>query len=77
MTGSFNRIKNYELYRLKEESKSQHTIKGRTTNRIGRILRRNCLLKQVIEEQMEDGGMGRRGQRSKQLLDDLPGRKMF
>ena len=40
---------------------------------IGHILRRNCLLKQVIEGNKE-GGMeatGRQGGRRKQLVDDL------
>jgi hypothetical protein len=40
-------------------------------NWIGHILRRNCLLKDVIEGNVEDGiGVtGRRGRRRKQLLD--------
>ena len=33
------------------------------------ILRRNCLLKRIIEEEIEV--MGRRGRRRKQLLDDI------
>jgi hypothetical protein len=37
------------------------------------ILRRNCLLKHVIEEKLEGRieMTGRRGRRRKQLLDDL------
>ena len=37
------------------------------------ILRWNCLLKHIIEGQTEEGKevAGRRGRRSRQLLDDL------
>jgi hypothetical protein len=40
---------------------------------IGHILRRNCLLKHVIERSIEGRIQltGRRGRRRKQLLDDL------
>ena len=40
---------------------------------IGHVLRRNCLLKHVIEGKLEGRieMMGRRGIRRKQLLDDL------
>jgi hypothetical protein len=43
-------------------------MKRRKANWNGHILRRNCLIKHVIEEQRE--GTGRRGRRRKQLLDD-------
>jgi hypothetical protein len=50
-----------------------NTIERRRADRIGHILRRNCLLKHVIEGKL--GGRiemtGRRGRRRKQLLDDL------
>ena len=49
----------------------------RVTNWIGHILRRNCLLKQVIEGKMK-GEMEvtrRRGRRRKMLLDDLKDRR--
>jgi hypothetical protein len=39
----------------------------------GRILRRNCLLKHVIEGKIE--GTIRRGRKRKQLLDDLKGKR--
>jgi hypothetical protein len=42
-------------------------------NWIGHILRRNCLLRHVIEGKIK-GGLemtGRRGRRSRKLLDDL------
>jgi hypothetical protein len=47
--------------------------KKRKANWIGHILRRNCLLKHVIEGQLEGRieMTGRRGRRRKQLLDDL------
>ena len=48
-------------------------IRKRKANWIGHILRRNCLLKQVIEGKIK-GEMDvtrRRGRRCKKLLDDL------
>jgi hypothetical protein len=45
-----------------------HTVKQRKANWI-ELVRWNCLLKDVTEETIE--GMGRRGTRRKQLLDDL------
>ena len=61
------------LRRVKEERNILHTIKRRTANWIGHILRRNCLLKDVIEGKREGRikGAGRRGRRRKQLLDGL------
>ena len=49
------------------------TIKSRKAYWIGHILRRNCLLKGIIEGKIEGRVevMGRRGRRSKQLLDVL------
>jgi hypothetical protein len=41
----------------------------------GHILRRNCLLKHVIEGNIE--GEGRRGRRCKQLLNDLREKKIY
>jgi len=37
------------LHRVKEESNIVQRVKTRTANWIGHILRRNCLLKHVIE----------------------------
>jgi hypothetical protein len=66
-----DRVRNEEvLHRVKEERNILHTIKRRKANWLGHILRRNCLLKHVIEEKLE-GRTGRRGRRRKQLLDDL------
>jgi hypothetical protein len=61
------------LHRVKEERNIVHTIKRRKANWIGQILRRNCLLKHVIEGKLEGRVemTGRRGIRRKQLLNDL------
>jgi hypothetical protein len=69
-----DRVRNEEvLHRVKEERNILPTIKRRKANWIGHILRRNCLLKHVIEGKLEGRieMMGRRGRRPKQLLDDL------
>ena len=49
------------------------------SNWIGHILRRNCLLKQVIEGKIkgEIEVTGRRGRRSRKLLDDLKDRRGY
>jgi hypothetical protein len=57
------------LQRVKEERNILQTTKRRKINWIDHILRRNCLLKQVIEGKIEL--RGRRGRRRKQLLDNL------
>jgi hypothetical protein len=67
-------VRNEEvLHGVKEERNVLHTVKGRRANWIGYILRRNCLLKHVIEGKIERRIeiMGIRGRRRKQLLDDL------
>jgi hypothetical protein len=68
-----DRAKNEVLFRAREERNILHTIKRRKANWIGHILRRNCLLKHVIEGKKEGEieVTGRRGRRRKQLLDDL------
>jgi hypothetical protein len=50
-----------------------HTIQRWKAEWIGHIMRRNCLLKHVIEGKMEGKieVMGRRERSRKQLLDDL------
>ena len=61
------------LHRVKEERNIVHTVKRRKVNWIGHTLRRNCLLKYVIEGKLE-GRIEmtvRRGRRRKQLLYDL------
>ena len=61
----------YKEARTKEEILP--TIQRRKVNYIGHILRRNCLLKHVIEG--KTGGARRRGIRRKQLRDNLRGKK--
>ena len=38
---------------IKEDGEFLHTIKGKKANWIGHILRRNCVLKHVIEGKVE------------------------
>jgi hypothetical protein len=61
------------LYRVKDDRNVLYKIKRRKANWIGQVLGRNCLLKHVIEGQLEGRieMMERRGRRHKQLLDDL------
>jgi hypothetical protein len=69
-----DRVRNGEvLHRVKEERNILYKIKRRKANWIGHILRRNNVLKHVIEGKL-DGRIemtGRRGRRRTQLLDDL------
>jgi hypothetical protein len=64
---------------VKEERNIVHTIKRRKANWIGHILRRNCLLKHVIEGKLEGRieMRGRRGRRRKQLLDDFKEKRIY
>lgn len=66
-----DRLRNEKvLHRAKEDRSILRTIKRRTANEIGHILRRNCVLKEgKIEGAIQV--MDRRGIRCKQLLDDL------
>jgi hypothetical protein len=67
------RVRNEEvLRRVKEKSNILHTIHRSKTNCVGHILRRNCLLKHVIEGNIgRIEVMERRGRRRKQLMGDL------
>jgi hypothetical protein len=67
------------LHRVKEERNIVHTIKRRKANWIGHILRRNCLLKHVIEGKLEGRieMTGIRGRWCKQLLDDLKEKRRY
>ena len=70
-------VRNEEvLLRVNEQRNILHEIRKRKANWFGHILRRNCLLKQVIEGKIK-GEMDvtrRRGRRRKTLLDDLKDR---
>jgi hypothetical protein len=62
------------LHRVKEKRNVLHTVKRRKrTNWIGRMLRRNCVLKHVIKGSIEGKRemTRRRGRRCSQLLDYL------
>ena len=73
-------VRNEEvLLRVTEQSNILREIRKRKANWIGHILRRNCLLKQVIEGKIK-GEMDvtrRRGIRRKKLLDDLKDRRGY
>ena len=73
-------VRNEEvLLRVNEQRNILHEIIKRTANWIGHILRRDCLLKQVIEGKIK-GEMEvsrRRGRRRKKLLDDLKVRRGY
>ena len=75
-----DRVRNEEvLLRVKEQRNILHEIRKRKSNWIGHILRRNCLLKQVIEGKIK-GEMEvkrRRGRRRRKLLDDLKYRRGY
>jgi len=56
-----------------------HEIRKRKAKWIGHILRRHCLLQQVIEGKIKGGieVTGRRGRRCRKLLDDLKERRGY
>jgi len=71
-------VRNEEvLFRVNVQRNILHEIRKRKANSIGHILRRNCLLKEVIEEKIkrEIEVARRRGRRRKKLLDDLKDRR--
>jgi hypothetical protein len=73
-------VRNEEvLLRVKEQRNILHEICKRRADRIGHILRRNCLLQQVIEGEIkgEIEVRGRRGRRRRKLLDDLKERRGY
>ena len=75
-----NHVKNEEvLLRVKEQRNSLHEISKRKANWIGHILRRNCLLQQVIEGKIkgEIEVTGRRGRRRRKLRHDLKERRGY
>ena len=75
-----DRVRNVEvLLRVNEQRDILHEIRKRRANWIGHILRRNCLLKRVIEGKIKGGiaVRGRRGRRRRKLLDDLKERRGY
>ena len=67
------------LLRVNGQRKILYEIRKLKANWVGHILRRNCLLKQVIEGKIK-GEMEvtrRRGKRRKKLLDDLKDRRGY
>ena len=73
-------VRNEEvLLRVNEQRNILHEIRKRKANWIGHILRRNCLLKQVIEGKIkgETEVARRRGRRRKKLLNDLKDRRGY
>ena len=67
------------LLRVSEQKNIVHEIRKREVNLIGYILRRNCLLQQVIEGKIK-GEMEvtrRRGRRRKKQLDVLKDRRGY
>jgi hypothetical protein len=67
------------LLRVNEQRNILHKILKREANWIGHILRRNCFLKRVIEEKIQEGieVTGRQGRRRRKLLDDLKERRGY
>jgi hypothetical protein len=56
---------------VKEQRNILHEISKRKANWIGHILRRNCMLRQIIEGKIKGGieVTGRRGRKRRKLLD--------
>jgi hypothetical protein len=67
------------LLGVSEQRNILHEIRKRKANWIGHILRRNCLLKEVIEGKIKGQieVTRRRGTRRKKLLDDLGDRRGY
>ena len=73
-------VRNEEvLFRDNEQRNILDEIRKRKANWVDHILRRNCLLKQVIEGKIkgEIEVKRRRGRKSKNLLDDLKDRRWY
>jgi hypothetical protein len=73
-------VRNEEVLLIVSEQRNiLHEIRKRKANWIGHILRRNCLIKEVIEGKIKGRieVTRRRGRRRKQLLDDLGDRKGY
>jgi hypothetical protein len=67
-------VRNEEMLQsVREEKNILHAIKRMKANCSGHILRRNCLLQQIVEGKREGGIQvtGMQGRRRKQLLFDF------
>jgi hypothetical protein len=73
------RVRNEEVLHSQSGEEYATYSKRRKANWIGHILRRNCLLKHVIEGKIEGRTevTGRRGRRRKQLLDGVKGQRGY
>jgi hypothetical protein len=73
-----NHVRNEVLLRVKEQKNILREVRKLKANWTGHILRRNCLLRQVIEGKIK-GGIEVRIRRSKhrKLPDDLKERRGF
>ena len=73
-------VRNEEvLLQVNEQRNILHAIRKRKADWVGHMLRRNCLVKQVIEGKIK-GEMEvtrRQGRRRKKLLDDLKDRRGY
>ena len=67
------------LLRVNEQRNTLHEIRKRKADWIGHILRRNCLLQQVIEGKIKGQieVTGRRERKCKKLLGDLKDRRGY
>ena len=75
-----DRVRNEEvLLQVNEQRNILHAIRKRKANWIGHVLRRNCLLKWVIEGKIkgEREVTRRQGRRRKKLPDDLKDRRGY
>ena len=73
-------VRSCEKWRCVNEQRNiLHELRKRKANWIGHILRRNCLLQQVIEGKLKGQieVTRRRGRRCKKLLDDLKDRRGY
>jgi hypothetical protein len=72
-------MKYYLLLEVKEQRNILHKICKQYANWIDHILRRNCLLRQVIEGNIQGGieVIGRRERRCRKLLNDLKERSGY
>jgi hypothetical protein len=73
MKPATDHVRNEVLLRVKEQRNILHELSKRKANWIRHILRRNCLLQQVIVGKIKGGieVTGRRERKRRKLMDDL------